>query len=123
MDTTTWEGLKLASGRYEVRSQLGTGGMADVYAGTSVGAEGFARPVAIKRVLPGFSERPEFAAMFVDEARPGGHPQLKQSFARVEQVGELPRKRGPLTIETYALELLDGARGDALDRSQQPELE
>jgi 4-amino-4-deoxy-L-arabinose transferase-like glycosyltransferase len=61
--------------------------------------------------------------LFVDEARPGGHPQLKQLFARVEQVGELPRKRGPLTIETYALELLDGAKGDALDRSPPPELE
>ena len=55
--------------RYQNGAKLGTGGMADVYAGTSVGAEGFARPVAIKRVLPGFSEMPEFAAMFVDEAR------------------------------------------------------
>jgi hypothetical protein len=61
--------------------------------------------------------------LFVDEVRPGGHPQLKQIFTRVEQVAELPRKRGPLTIETYALELLDGARGDVLDRSPPPELE
>jgi hypothetical protein len=61
--------------------------------------------------------------LYVDEVRPGGHPQLKQIFARVEQVAELPRKRGPLTIETYALELLDGAKGDVLDRSPPPELE
>jgi Dolichyl-phosphate-mannose-protein mannosyltransferase len=61
--------------------------------------------------------------LYVDEVRPGGHPQLKQIFTRVEQVAELPRKRGPLTIETYALELLDGARGDVLDRSPPPELE
>jgi hypothetical protein len=61
--------------------------------------------------------------LFVDEVRPGGHPQLKQIFTRVEQVAELPRKRGPLTIETYALELLDGAKGDVLDRSPPPELE
>jgi hypothetical protein len=61
--------------------------------------------------------------LYVDEVRPGGHPRLKQLFARVEQVAELPRKRGPLTIETYALELLEGARGDALDRSPPPELE
>src|SRR5581483_2217323 len=30
-DSPTWEGLKLAGGRYEVRSQLGTGGMGLVY--------------------------------------------------------------------------------------------
>ncbi len=60
--------VTLAS-RYQLGAKLGTGGMADVFAGTSVGAEGFARPVAIKRVLPGFSELPEFAAMFVEEAR------------------------------------------------------
>src|ERR1700722_6214797 len=61
--------------------------------------------------------------LYVDEVRPGGHPQLKQIFTRVEQVAELPRKRGPFTIETYALELLDGARDDVLDRSPPPELE
>lgn len=34
-----------------------------------VGAEGFSRAVAIKRVLPGYSENPQFAQMFVSEAR------------------------------------------------------
>jgi 4-amino-4-deoxy-L-arabinose transferase-like glycosyltransferase len=60
--------------------------------------------------------------LFVDEARPGGQPALKEAFARVERVAELPRKRGPLTIETYALDLLDGAKGEVLDRSPPPEL-
>ena len=44
-------------------------------------------------------------------------------FARIERVAELQRKRGPLTIETYALDLLEGAKGDVLDRSPPPELE
>jgi hypothetical protein len=44
-------------------------------------------------------------------------------FAQVERVTELKRKRGPLTIETYALDLLDGANGSVLDRSPPPELE
>src|SRR5438477_5600076 len=44
--------------------------------------------------------------LFVDEARPGGRPYLNDTFARVEEVAELPRKRGPLIIETYALDLL-----------------
>jgi len=61
--------------------------------------------------------------LYVDEVRPGGQPRLKEMFARVERVAELPRKRGPLTIETYALDLLQGARGDVLDRSPPPELE
>ena len=61
--------------------------------------------------------------LFVDEARPGGRPWLNERFARVERVGELPRKRGPLTIETYALDLLGGAKGDVLDRTPPPELE
>jgi 4-amino-4-deoxy-L-arabinose transferase-like glycosyltransferase len=61
--------------------------------------------------------------LYVDEVRPGGWPRLKQMFAHVDEVAELPRKRGPLTIETYALNLLEGAKGDVLDRSPPPELE
>jgi Dolichyl-phosphate-mannose-protein mannosyltransferase len=61
--------------------------------------------------------------LYVDEARPGGRPYLNQDFARVEQVAELPRMRGPLRIETYALNLLEGPKGDVLDRSPPPELE
>jgi hypothetical protein len=61
--------------------------------------------------------------LYVDEARPGGRPYLKDAFARIEGVAELTRKRGPLTVETYALDLLAGAKGDVLDRSPPPELE
>jgi hypothetical protein len=62
--------------------------------------------------------------LYVDEARPDGLPQrLKNSFTHIERVGELPRRRGPLTIETYALDSLEGAKGDVLDRSPPPELE
>jgi hypothetical protein len=59
----------------------------------------------------------------VAEALPGG-PYLNQVFARVERVAELKRKRGPLTIETYALDLLEGAKDSSvLDRSPPPELQ
>jgi len=61
--------------------------------------------------------------LYVDEARPGGRPYLKEIFARIERVAEFPRQRGPLTIETYALDLLEGAQGEVLDRSPPPELE
>jgi hypothetical protein len=61
--------------------------------------------------------------LYVDEARPGGRPYLKEAFARIEQVAELKRRRGPLTIETYAIDLLEGPRGEVLDHSPPPELE
>jgi hypothetical protein len=61
--------------------------------------------------------------LYVDEARPGGRPYFKKVFARVERIAEFPRKRGPLTIETYALDLLEGAKGEVLDRSPPPELQ
>ncbi|MCE9576060.1 MAG: protein kinase [Deltaproteobacteria bacterium] len=43
--------------------------MAEVFEATAHGAEGFARPVAIKRMLPTLSLDPAFGQMFVNEAR------------------------------------------------------
>jgi 4-amino-4-deoxy-L-arabinose transferase-like glycosyltransferase len=60
--------------------------------------------------------------LFVDEARPVQQPYVKDRFARIERVAELPRKRGPLTIETYALDLLREPKAGVLDRSPPPEL-
>lgn len=61
--------------------------------------------------------------LYVDEVRPGTPRYLDETFAHIERVAELPRKRGPLTIETYGLDLLDGAKRDVLDHSPPPELE
>lgn len=60
--------------------------------------------------------------LYVDEVRPDGPAALKPLFARVEKLVELPRKRGPLVIETYEIDLLDGPKGEALDRTPPPEL-
>jgi serine/threonine protein kinase len=38
--------------RYQIRERLGAGGMAEVFRGWQIGAVGFERPVAIKRLLP-----------------------------------------------------------------------
>lgn len=43
--------------------------MAEVFLASTMGAEGFQRRVAIKRVLPGYSDNAAFAQMFVAEAR------------------------------------------------------
>jgi hypothetical protein len=60
--------------------------------------------------------------LYVREAFSGDHP-LKDGFARIERVAEVTRKRGPLVIETYALDLLEGPKGEVFDRSPPPELE
>jgi Dolichyl-phosphate-mannose-protein mannosyltransferase len=61
--------------------------------------------------------------LYVDEARPGVRSWQNENFAGVERVAELKRMRGPLTIETYALDLLQRPKGEVLDRSPPPELE
>src|SRR5215510_1464167 len=58
-----------STGKYRLDQRLGGGGMAEVFLGSTVGAEGFSRKVAIKRVLPGYSDNARFAQMFVAEAR------------------------------------------------------
>ena len=40
-----------------------------------------------------------------------------------ERVAEVTRKRGPLVVETYALDVLEGPKGEVLDHSPPPELE
>ena len=61
------EGVLIA--RYQLGARIGAGGMAEVFRAAVTGAEGFARDVAIKRVLPGLSDAGQFGAMFVTEAR------------------------------------------------------
>jgi len=61
--------------------------------------------------------------LYVYEARLGDAPYLKDRFARVERAGEAQRKRGPLLIETYALDLLESPKVEVLDRSPPLELQ
>jgi hypothetical protein len=62
--------------------------------------------------------------LYVDDSVPDGRPFLKDFFGHVEKVGEVTRKRGPLAVETYLLELLwEPKGGDPFDRSPPPELQ
>ncbi|MBR0695164.1 glycosyltransferase family 39 protein [Bradyrhizobium lablabi] len=68
--------------------------------------------------------RPEQLAgklLYVHEAGQG--PSMRGMFARTEQVAEVKRVRGPLTVETYALDVLEGPKGEVFDRSPPPELQ
>ncbi len=57
------------SERYRLKRLFAQGGMAEVYLGVSVGAEGFEKPVAIKRMLPHLAKDPRVAQMFLAEAK------------------------------------------------------
>ena len=55
--------------RYRVIEKIDAGGMAEVFRAEREGLEGFAKQVAIKRVLPHLSEKERFIRLFLDEAR------------------------------------------------------
>jgi hypothetical protein len=61
--------------------------------------------------------------LHVDETRAWRLPYLSDTFARIDEVARLQRRRGPLVVETYALELLQEPKRDVLDRSPPPELQ
>jgi eukaryotic-like serine/threonine-protein kinase len=55
-------------GRYELLLPIAQGGMATVWAARQKGSRGFTKTVAIKTMLPGLSDDPQFEEMFLDEA-------------------------------------------------------
>jgi 4-amino-4-deoxy-L-arabinose transferase-like glycosyltransferase len=61
--------------------------------------------------------------LWVDEVRASVQPYVAETFATIERVGEFKRMRGPLVIETYALDLLDSPKRSVLDNSPPPELQ
>ncbi|HEY5946159.1 MAG TPA: serine/threonine-protein kinase [Kofleriaceae bacterium] len=96
------------SGKYRLDTRLGGGGMAEVFLGSMLGAEGFSRRVAIKRVLPGFSDNPSFAQMFVAEA------QISSRLQHPNIVSVLDFDRDADGRLFLVMELVDGRDLDAL---------
>jgi len=69
--------------RYELIKVAGSGGMATVWKAMLRGAEGFQRPVCIKRIREHLSYDEGFRAMFVEEARVSSslvHPNIVQTY-------------------------------------------
>ncbi len=98
-------------GRYELLIELAKGGMAELFLGRLHGVGGFAKLVAIKRILPHLAEDKLFVEMFLNEGRIAAH----LSHPNVCQVHELGEANGTLFL---AMEYLDGASWDALIRDQ-----
>jgi 4-amino-4-deoxy-L-arabinose transferase-like glycosyltransferase len=60
--------------------------------------------------------------LWVDEARIAPQPYVTATFSKIERLAEFNRMRGPLVIETYALDIVEGAKRPVLDNSPPPEL-
>lgn len=90
----------IGSGNYRLGKQLGAGGMATVYDAVKLGAEGFRKRVAVKRIHPHLGDV-RFVELLADEAR------LASSIAHpnVCQVLDFVSDEGGTFI---AMELLDG---------------
>jgi serine/threonine protein kinase len=97
------------SGKYRLDRRLGGGGMAEVFVGSTVGAEGFSRKIAIKRVLPGFSDHAGFAQLFVAEA------QISAQLVHPNIVSVVDFDRDAEGRLFLVMELIDGKDLDALN--------
>jgi serine/threonine-protein kinase len=84
--------MPLSIGRYVLYGEIGSGGMATVYFGRQVGAAGFVRPVAIKRLHPQFARDLTFVGMLLDEGRLGAriqHPNVVSTLDIVTHEDEV----------------------------------
>lgn len=75
-------------GRYVLHDEIASGGMATVHLGRLLGAAGFSRTVAIKRLHPQLSKESEFVTMFLDEARLASRIQHPNAVATLDVIAE-----------------------------------
>ena len=97
---------ELELGRYVLRGAIASGGMATVHLGRMHTAAGVTRTVAIKRMHPHLVADPDFASMFLDEARLAmriQHPNVVGTFDVISAGSEL-------------LLVMDFVLGESLDR-------
>jgi eukaryotic-like serine/threonine-protein kinase len=94
-------------GRYELLCELGQGGMAKLYLARLHGVHGFARPVALKLILPHLATERTFVEQFLNEGRIAA----RLSHPNVCQVYELGEEDAQLYL---AMEYLAGVPWDEL---------
>ena len=95
-----------ASERYEIQRPIGFGGHAEVLLGVVRGADGFERPVAIKRVRADLANQGQLVAMLIEEA----HHAARLAHPNVVSVLDLARDR-----EGRPYLVTEQARGEPLD--------
>lgn len=94
---------------YRILGRIGSGGMAEVFLGKARGAAGFERTVAIKCILPAYSENPQLGAMLIQEAKVA----TWLTHANIVQVFDLGEHQGRYFI---VMEYVDGNDLDALQK-------
>ncbi len=70
-------------GNYYLLEKIAVGGMAELFKAQQRGVQGFQKIVAIKRILPHFSDNEDVVTMFIDEAKLAAqltHPNIAQIF-------------------------------------------
>jgi serine/threonine protein kinase/CheY-like chemotaxis protein len=99
-------------GTYRLIKRLAVGGMAEVFLAKIVGAEGFEKPVAIKRILPSYGQEESSIALFLREARLS----VVLQHANVVQVLDLGSAGGQFYM---VMEFVDGENLRALLKAVQ----
>jgi serine/threonine-protein kinase len=88
-------------GRYHLTERIAYGGMAEMFRGFTFGDDGFRRDVAIKKLLPHYTEDRQFVDMLTDEYKLVSHLR----HPNVAEVYELAETGGSLLI---SMEYVDG---------------
>ena len=89
-------------GRYVLEERLARGGMGEVFRAVAVGADGFEKPVVVKRVLPQLAGRERLVEMFTAEAK------LMTRLAHPNVVQVLDFGKGDGDDYFLVMELVDG---------------
>lgn len=98
--------MRIINDRYLLHEVIAAGGTATIHLGRLLGAAGFARTVAIKRLHPHLATDVEFVSMLLDEARIAArirHPNVVATLDTVAADGEL-------------LVVMEFVRGESLSR-------
>lgn len=88
-------------GKYILLRRVAVGGMAEIFRAKAVGAEGFERDIAIKRILPNYTADESFVQMFKDEANIAA----KLSHANIVTIFDFDEEGGTYYI---AMEFIEG---------------
>jgi serine/threonine protein kinase len=88
-------------GRYRILRKIADGGMAEIFLAVQRGAEGFERPVVLKRILAALVADPQFRNMMIDEA----HVAMGLNHSNIAQVLDLGQAGGRYFL---VLEFVDG---------------
>src|SRR5206468_535313 len=74
--------------KYTLVRRLAAGGVAELHLARHTAADGRARLVVLKRIPPRIAAEPDFARMFVEEARAAARLEHR-NIVRIEDLGQL----------------------------------